>query len=572
MSEPSKNEGNEAEVDDLPEVVKDDLGRDVYATESKYCQYDYETITESDVVEAVFGEKPFFIGTCSILEQDDDGDKPSPFAAAVENAEDQLEKHLLLYGIELETIPPNVDKLLQKMRKKDKDLGEEFPAVSGHRRGPLPERIAKRTGRPMYYYCKRCLELRGFKSGNPTEVCAAVVVGARLTEGPACAAGEETKATLTVEKLFPHDVACGKLPFKDTIRPGIYLNQHGGGGSLMVARFPYETIVGDTMDQLLEEATETDPSEGNLLYGKAIYPQTYERGKLDKTEYPFDNRRFHPIPSPDENVIEALAPKKVRQMLIRQWYYIANNFSLSSEMHDMQFKEIKTVGSKYKMYPTWPRPEKKPVPHLRIVGAALLWGGHKRGDDLEAVDQLIHEDIPDIMVADSKEDGEEYYFGVTDNPELQERGHFRPGTVIIPIQDERLLCVISGGEKRVATVKKGEMVFFTGDFAHAGKTYDEEDPSWHFSIHFYIDSIYHKYNPYELGVPAVANCVFSAPHCRYLQDTFVKNIKEVGVTAIEELEAAVKNHVLLVDDAIRGSAPKKKRNRRTRDTDAYTDH
>ena len=338
----------------------------------------------------------------------------------------------------------------------------------------------------------------------------------------------------------------------------------------MVARFPYETIVGDTMDELLEEAKETEPSKGKLPYGKQIYPQTYEVGKLDKTEYPFDNRSFHPIPSPDENVMDALPPKKVRQMLIRQWYYIANNFSLSSEMHDMQFKEIKTPGSKHTMYPTWPRPDKKPVPHLRIVGAALLWGGHKRGDDMEPVDQLIHEDIPDVIVAD-KEDGEEYYFGVTDNPKLEEGGLFKPGTVIMPIQDERLLCVISGGEKKVLTAKKGEMVFFTGDFAHAGKTYKEEDPSWHFCIHFYIDSIYHKYNPYELSVPPVANFVYSGAHCRYLKDTFVSNIKEVGITAIEEMEAAVKKNVFSVDDANPGSAAKKKRKRRTRDTDAYTD-
>lgn len=80
-----------------------------------------------------------------------------------------------------------------------------------------------------------------------------------------------------------------------------------------------------------------------------------------------------------------------------------------------------------------------------------------------------------------------------------------------------------------------------------GKAYEEDNPSWHFSIHFYIDLIYHKYNPYELSVPAAANGLHSAPHCQYLKDTFVSNIKKVGVTAaIKQLEAAVKNHLVLM--------------------------
>ena len=224
--------------------------------------------------------------------------------------------------------------------------------------------------------------------------------------------------------------------------------------------------------------------------------------------------------------------------MIRFWYWFAGKFSVSAQMHHIQFVTFQThVGSL--VYPSWGASvDSRTLPHLRLNGISALWGGHQVG--AEPVDRLIHMDIPSKEVAEVI-DGESMVvdYEVSSNPAL--RDLFKPGSIMIPLQESRSLVTITACEKETDSIRKGKLVFFTGDFAHARKTYAPDDPSWHMALHN-VDSVYHQ-RPTEdkVGMLVEANVLYRSAHGVYLHLATLAEMETVVEGVVEGIEAAKVN-------------------------------
>lgn len=120
----------------------------------------------------------------------------------------------------------------------------------------------------------------------------------------------------------------------------------------------------------------------------------------------------------------------------------------------------------------------------------------KYGDD--TIGQIPHMDIGEQVeeVADD-DDSTTKAFSVSDNPSL--RNKFKPGSIIIPVGEERSIFICNGvgarHNKTEVHVKHGEMIVFEGDLVHGGTSYIAPADSkleLFPSIHTLIASTCHK--------------------------------------------------------------------------------
>ena len=508
-----------------PPIVMDEEGNATFPNEYKV--FNWETITLEDIVLSIVPSKTFK-GSC--VAATDELNLSDALAQSVFEAENLLQKRLDPFGIQLATIPTGAESNMTRLKSSDPALAEKFPSIVGNRTS-----INKNNpSRPMRYYCKRCLELKGIRSKDPSQMCMALVVVARLKDACFDTKGrdsQQAQAVLTIEKLFPHDVACSQG--SGLQKPSHYLNEAKGGSGSLVVDFPYDLIYGPTMSALMAKVSSCSTTNGVLPVGKQISPQTYDE---KVTVYPFDNRGYEPLPSTNPWIKEVLCPVEFRYATISFWFWVACHFSLSAEMYGLQFQPFQGGGSKKTtVYPTWPCPKEPPKPHLRIKGVAGLWAGHQKGEEL--VDQIFHVDIREVKVVDEEGLKE---VTISENPYLKSR--FKPGIFVIPSQDYRDICFIRDCQKVVVRSTKGEVMYFGGDVAHGGKTYPPDDPSWHFSVHLYMDSEYHPMLQDTFGLVNEANALYGQQHTRYLKPAYVEEIKAVILAAMKKLGIGNGNH------------------------------
>ena len=116
--------------------------------------------------------------------------------------------------------------------------------------------------------------------------------------------------------------------------------------------------------------------------------------------------------------------------------------------------------------------------------------------------------------------------------------------MVIPTENERVICFPNGDEKEYVATKKGELLYFAGDVAHGGKTYDRNDPSWHFSIHFYIDSTHHKYTDDRFQIVNAANFIHAPQHCRYLMKDYIAKMEYVLEKVQKQIQQEKEKHLV----------------------------
>jgi hypothetical protein len=530
-------------------------GKEVFP--KKYREFSWETITSEDIVTAVLPLRTFTGKAVQTVPGDrskkgDEGSVPKVKAAnnsfpdSVVDAEHQLENALSIYGVQIATIPSYVESSLTILRRENQRLAQKFPPLQAHRRN-IP---GKKKTRLLYYYCRRCLRLQGFDSGDPDRVGFSMVAACRLQRRQ----GEDSavQAELTVEKLFPHDRICS-LADPDLL-PSNYLDQNNGGSGAQIVQFPIDNVLGDLFTPLIKKVDRFPPGECDLPVGTQIFldpsPGQVQAGKL----YPFDRRRYEHIPTKNTFFREVIGTEDLRQKTIRLWFWIAGKFSISDQMHYVQTSPFVTNGGT-KVFPRWPLEDPSNdlgiVCHLRLNGLSALWGGHQKGD--MKVDQLYHIDIPEKKKVLIKEGStEEVVFDVSTNPSLQ--GLFKPGGFIIPLQDSRTLITLGQCQVNEDEITRGHLIYFCGDYAHAGMTYSSEDPSWHFSLHVYLDSAYHARSHDDSVKVMIESVAQHEPeHAKYLD-----------VKTVERMEDHLAGLVARLDLAIAGNPTVKKRKRTTR--------
>lgn len=536
FSVPLAANNNSMEEEQRPPLSEDEKGEDT-SFSREYKEFSWETITVEDIVESVLPVNTF-AGPAVNVENDRGDTKPggrnkwkAAFTKSAMHAEDRMEASLQPYGVQLTTIPHRVEAELVAIRRKDPSIASQFPPIKGHR-WAVNQTGEKTT--PVYYYCRRCLQLKGIAADNPdsTKINLAMVAAGKFSRSHACDEGE-AQAVLTITRLFPHDRSCSSMDAD--MQPTSYLDKNHFGSGAQMVDFPCE-IIGTSLGPLVDLISGYSPQEGNLPIGDQIFPDTSPQAMVRtgyQMTYPFDRRFYEHLPSLNPFFGDVLDKDEYRRDMIRLWYWFAGKFSVSAQMHHVQFVPFRThVGSL--VYPSWGESStagdnNKTLPHLRLNGISALWGGHQVGPS--PVDQLIHTDIPTKEVTELI-DGESMVvdYEVSSNPAL--RGLFKPGSIMVPLQDSRSLVSITACEKETDSVPKGRMVFFTGDFAHAGKTYPADDPSWHMALHVYADSVYHKRPPGDkVGMTVEANVLYGSEHAVYLHphtvvqmDTVVERI------------------------------------------------
>lgn len=542
--EPSTNNKASNRCPEPEQVGKDgEEGKEAFPR--KYTEFSWKTITPGDLVDAVLPVNTFEGKTVEVTKTKDRRRITAHWKAAFKksamDAEDQLEDRLSCFGVELATIPHKAEEYLADIRRRNPTLATQFPPIKGHRWAV--EMKEPRT-RSVYYYCRRCLQLKGYETEDPSRVKFAVVAAGRLSRIDTGKRGE-AKALLTVNKLFPHDWACS-LPCDD-MRATRFLDKNRFGSGAVMVDFPYDCINRNTFTRLVQHVSAHHPQDGNLPIGDQIFPDPTAGSQLSKTlTYPFDRRFYEYLPTLNSFFGDVISTEDYREFMLRFWYWFAGKFSISSQMHNVQFSPITTrVGST--VFPTWPLASSDvKQPHLQLNGVAAIWGGHQTATSKEAVDQLLHCDIPYKPVR-TVIDGRDCIQDVvvSNNPALL--GLFRPGSILLPLQDYRTLVTVTDCTKEEDDVTKGEMAFFCGDFTHAGKTYATTDPSWHLSLHIYVDSDHHKRAPADqVEMSHICNALLSPEHAVYLDKETVEEMEAICEEPIVKLSEVVEGKTMVM--------------------------
>jgi len=346
---------------------------------------------------------------------------------------------------------------------------------------------------------------------------------------PADQIGEDQDyISLKILEVFPHDSECEK-PLKE--RSTYRLDTQHCGSGLFPGVFPHAEIIRGTYDKMVQK---------QLSYKNPLV-KSPPGAHLDNDvhDYPWDDRRFEPLPS-SANYKDELDPVEHRFCFIRIWYFLASALNASREFSSKPGERIPPFDSAVK-------------PDKSITFPANLFAGYnvdqtpagrkayarnpgtveKALRQREAIHQFSHHDFLPLEVA--KADIAEYQVpksptavlapvaGATttvsrasspptvenlETPTLYQKdgihwvsvsqngklfGKLKPGTVIIPLHDFRTIY-LGNGKKRV-DIHVGQYLYFAGDVDHGGWTYDlppkGQNATWHPSLHMYLESEHH---------------------------------------------------------------------------------
>ena len=174
--------------------------------------------------------------------------------------------------------------------------------------------------------------------------------------------------------------------------------------------------------------------------------------------------------------------------------------------------------------------------HVWICGATLIYGNHKGDYEGLPIDQMTHIDIMSTVI-----DG--LPFSVSNNPKLT--GHFKPGSLIIPLHDWREVYIYRGpGKKDKLQIMKNQALLFEGDVEHGGCTSEFFD-GWHPSLHLYVYSDLHipkDPDRFEVSVDAIisdAPCMLSRLHVNHQ----VEGLETLKSMLVEAYKNASRNSV-----------------------------
>jgi len=367
-------------------------------------------------------------------------------------------------------------------------------------------------GRQCFLYCKNCLN---WDANTPRpELHACVIASVKFRREP---------SAWIFTELYPHNQACESPNSPLGVRDKVDRELNGSG--LMRKPIDFDVIFGSTYNAIIEKSMSYGNPCNNGPPGLWLNNgMVDEEGNDD--HYPWDNRFYCALPSPTFYPDE-LSSEAHRAAMLRFSLWFMNTFSLVWEFYPRSNTDSTVLLNKPGFQRDWnplQYPEPSPNgPDKSIQVITMIGGGHAlepiydsngklkrslggRGfyyqvkpvrDPSKAVHQPCHQDFPPYFPPEGPDptEGADPLEGLPlhHNPRL--KGIFKPGTIIVPIQDSRKIYHISPHQE-VITVNRGEVLYFSGDYKHGGMVYlvDSGEPlSWHLSLHMHLMSTFHQH-------------------------------------------------------------------------------
>jgi hypothetical protein len=301
-----------------------------------------------------------------------------------------------------------------------------------------PPRKAANNG--VRFFCTKCMERK---------IASLVAVGVFMTD-------EKGPKYLKMNFLFPHNSNCDSD------------KQHAVQPPYTVVDFDFKTVIGSTYDDVLGEVCKQEVGSKTLI-GTLI--------DFDVKRHDTDDRRYFPLPFSKASSIDHERSKASsidhERCMTRLLLHLSVklNFVEESvaEFFDMDAVEsgINNTANCHRQWTNYPVRVNEGA-HLFLSEISLLFGGHNLKKNGPVQHQRCHVDVN----------------GLEGNSALD--GKTKPGSLILPLEDFRSIFIGSG----LIKLLKGQYIFFNGDVAHRGCTYNEL--SWHPAIHLHLDTRLHR--------------------------------------------------------------------------------
>ena len=303
------------------------------------------------------------------------------------------------------------------------------------------------------FHCDKCMKAKLVEGGSPgKEDLIALAV---------CKGKTKEDASVTVKKVFLHDSHNMKGKDKETRHP-----QHGWE----TLDFPFDRILGDTYGPAVQEINQYPVGGKKLPPGSRIkFDGANEQQKTSENIEFYEDRIYCVLQ--DQSVFPSISAEKHDQCIIRLMFFLAAVYNMAKEV-------APTIGPDNLFTSAWSDDDDKaddkelnPEKHLSLTEVSLIYGGHHLyGNSVTPIHQPLHTDFSSPVK----------------NVPKSMATKFKPASFLIPLKTSRFLHIQTYGN--LVEVKKGQILFFSGDLFHAGHTWKDTDNDWKVAIHGHVDS------------------------------------------------------------------------------------
>lgn len=317
------------------------------------------------------------------------------------------------------------------------------------------------------------------------------------------------RVKMTVLELLPHDWQCTAKTDEEKLMFGVDRErQHGSGW--MVLPFPYEKIFGKTFDPVVKLMRFWKP-------GDEVPPGWVIEHLVDKTMrlYNKDLRIYLTLPNNLEWNSSVLDMKMLDGSMAHLALFVANKFNAASQMWDEVQLHIAPVPDKVGMADASIKDAHLMYAGIPVLPPGCTWEEAKENPP-EIVDQPAHMDMT--------ENHEKNQPRVSLNAKL--KGKLKPGSLVIVLDDHRILRFFENGKWVEVKLKKGEMLYFSGDTTHAGKTYGMDDLGLHPGVHVSIVSTLQEWSGEDFDLDIQSLVATGCQHADRLPPQMLSDVAE----------------------------------------------
>lgn len=303
-------------------------------------------------------------------------------------------------------------------------------------------------------FCKKCFEIKLASNKEPgKEDLVALAV---------CNDERKKEPSVTVKRVFFHD--SHHVETKDDA------SRHPRNGWETV-KFPIETIFRETYKSSIEQIGSYAVGGGKLPPGDRVKfgeDDSGNKGQTVKTTKFYDNRVYCKLP--DESKYPSITGEEHRQCMIRLMFFLAAEYNIAKEMAPFTAPDnmfMPTLAGDHEI-----KDVKNSDKHLSLANASLIFGGHQLDKaDKPLLYQPLHQDFS--------------YSNKKKEPKALSV-KFKPASFLIPLETSRFVHLQTHGN--LVEVRRGEILFYSGDLLYADHALPSTRKDWNVAVHGHIDS------------------------------------------------------------------------------------
>ena len=370
----------------------------------------------------------------------------------------------------------------------------KWKATIGDRPNVSIAQVIKDENRTVPFCCQRC------KAKNTWFVLG---VGKLVVEdGIGC---------IQMEKVFFHDKDCQMGAIRKMPVP-----------EFLVFNYNFAEIMGVAYNRVVDRMSKT------CFWGEHPAPPGHAIN-FGKETYNYDDRCYEYLPSDSYQELDAVLHQRA---MTRFFYLLTAYLNMASEtaatVLDLAKVEANLASRKPPLPTGFPECNNNSA-HLSFFEISLLFGGHCMAEDTSAmpVHQICHKD------------GETKDNLVNENFRL--KGLHKPGSFILPLEDERTIYVCT--PMMQVSAGKGQCIWFHGALPHGGMTYKAsvDGFDWKPAIHGHLDSSHHCREQGYFDFSNSEDVYFPLEHSRFMTDQFPVLNKGIDAIHLALLEIQERN-------------------------------